>query len=115
MSEIRLLYIENGTRDEPLVCSLRHHDLQDTSLRFEALSYRWGTEKSDSPLHCHGRGQRIQLSLDSALRRLRLQDRTRILWVDAICISQDDDTEKEHQIQLMRQIYKQASRVLIWI
>ena len=40
----------------------------------------------------------------------------RILWIDAICINQNDKTgEKEQQIQSMAKIYSKASRVIIWL
>jgi hypothetical protein len=37
------------------------------------------------------------------------------MWVDAVCIDQENDQEKEHQIQLMAKIYGQASRVIVWL
>jgi hypothetical protein len=39
----------------------------------------------------------------------------RILWVDAICINQGDNTEKAGQIQYMAEIYSKASRVIVWL
>jgi Heterokaryon incompatibility protein (HET) len=39
----------------------------------------------------------------------------RVLWVDAICISQSDVSEKEHQVQLMPKIFSHAQRTLIWL
>lgn len=113
--EIRVLHLKSGLADEPLVCSLRHVQLQDPQLRFEALSYCWGNEKSINSLDCDGTRQHIQFSLDTALRRLRLPNNTRIIWADAICINQNDPKEKGHQIQLMRQIYKRATRVIVSI
>ena len=38
-----------------------------------------------------------------------------MLWVDAVCINQSDIEERGHQVKLMRRIYKNATRVLIWI
>ena len=38
-----------------------------------------------------------------------------MLWVDAICINQEDQTEKGHQVSQMRDIYKGADEVLIWL
>lgn len=36
----------------------------------------------------------------------------RKLWIDAVCINQDDLMEKEEQIPLMATIYSTASRVV---
>jgi hypothetical protein len=39
---------------------------------------------------------------------------TMTLWVDQICINQENKTDKEHQVQLMSRIYAQAQRVVGW-
>ncbi|KAF2678266.1 HET-domain-containing protein [Lentithecium fluviatile CBS 122367] len=36
-------------------------------------------------------------------------------WIDAICINQIDLPERSHQVNLMAEIYKAASRVVIWL
>ncbi|KAF7905706.1 hypothetical protein EAE99_012007 [Botrytis elliptica] len=36
------------------------------------------------------------------------------LWADALCINQEDLTERNQQVSLMHQIYKHASRILVW-
>jgi hypothetical protein len=38
-----------------------------------------------------------------------------MLWVDAICINQDDIAERGHQVPLMRKIYSNAMQVVIWL
>lgn len=45
---------------------------------------------------------------------LRQRWKPRELWVDAICINQDDDANKAAQIPLMGKVYFLASRVIIW-
>lgn len=37
------------------------------------------------------------------------------IWVDAICINQDDEDEKDHQIPLLDVIYSCATTVYIWL
>lgn len=37
------------------------------------------------------------------------------LWIDALCINQDDDAEKMLQIHRMRNVYRNATRTLIWL
>ncbi|KAM4058885.1 heterokaryon incompatibility protein [Hirsutella rhossiliensis] len=67
-------------------------------LDFEALSYTW-----------------VGRNLLSALRALRYTDRPRYLWIDALCINQDDDKEKSREVQRMRHIYEQAANVVLWL
>lgn len=50
-----------------------------------------------------------------ALQRFRRRTRARILWADAVCIDQDDEQEKGHQVQMMRQIFEGAQTVLVWL
>lgn len=42
-------------------------------------------------------------------------DRKQYLWVDALCINQQDPQEKTHQVQLMGKIYSLAESVLVWL
>jgi hypothetical protein len=53
--------------------------------------------------------------LGNALRQLQLANRHRSIWTDAICINQKDEKEKAGQIQIMREIYKKATRVIVWL
>jgi hypothetical protein len=37
------------------------------------------------------------------------------LWIDAICINQEDEEEKAIQIRMMSAIYAEASMVIVWL
>lgn len=53
---------------------------------------------------------------ETALRHLRLGDRQRGLWVDAICINQADMPERMQQVSHMNIIYSKAEKTLfIWV
>lgn len=90
---------------------------------FEALSYVCEESKNQMiayvlPETTAATGQRtvaIRSNLDQALRHLRDERSTRLLWVDQICINQGDNTEKGHQIASMSKIYETASRVVVWL
>ncbi|KAF2249482.1 hypothetical protein BU26DRAFT_519534 [Trematosphaeria pertusa] len=58
---------------------------------------------------------RITDSLRTALLHLRLADRTRTLWVDQICINQDNVDERGHQVTQMGRVYRQAQIDLVWL
>jgi hypothetical protein len=50
-----------------------------------------------------------------ALQDLRCQEQDQVLWVDALCINQDDNVEQGKQVQQMGSIYSEAKRVIIWL
>ena len=37
------------------------------------------------------------------------------MWIDAICIDQENEKEKEHQLPLMAEIYAKARSVVVWL
>jgi hypothetical protein len=82
---------------------------------YEAISYCWGAEVFPEILHVSDGILAITENLAAGLRRFRLEDRARRLWVDAVCINQHDDKEKGHQVALMAKIYKNAECVLVWL
>jgi hypothetical protein len=57
----------------------------------------------------------VTANLESALRHMRLQNQTRMLWADAICINQSDIAEKNIQVRLMGEIYTSCSKCLVWL
>ncbi|EMT64801.1 Heterokaryon incompatibility protein 6, OR allele [Fusarium odoratissimum] len=57
----------------------------------------------------------LRESLHEALWHLRRPDEDRMLWVDALCIDQNNIKERGHQVNRMGEIYKKADRVIIWL
>lgn len=51
----------------------------------------------------------------SALQRLVWKDKPRYLWIDQMCINQDDYAERDSQMLLMKDIYERAMTTTIWI
>ena len=125
-NSIRLVNILPGNPGTELQCEIttQHfthaHLDSETFARYEALSYTWGENKFPYNIfrchvNCAGRRLYITKNLSDALHQLRKQDTNRVLWIDAVCINQNDMKEKEHQIPLMRDIYSRAERVIIWL
>lgn len=56
----------------------------------------------------------LRQNLFQALTRFR-GDSPRVLWVDALCISQTNVQEKGQQVQQMGNIFRSADRVLVWL
>ncbi|KIN07000.1 hypothetical protein OIDMADRAFT_139713 [Oidiodendron maius Zn] len=113
----RLVRLLKGSNFENIQCELFQAWLPPVGggIPYEALSYTWGgTEKPDA-IEINGSIMDVTLNLYLAMQHLRFEDRDRILWIDAICIDQDNIEERGHQVQQMANIYKQAEQVLIWL
>ena len=82
---------------------------------YEALSYVWGSEEKPQSVYTDKGCIPITTNLHMALRCLRDCSLDRIIWVDAICINQDDTHERNSQVQSMAKIYARASRVIVWL
>lgn len=112
--EIRLLRLLPGQLGSHIVGSLTKHSLNET-LKFDALSYVWGPPVFSSRITLNGFNFFITPNLSRLLNYLRLEDRERVIWVDAVCINQSDLDERSEQVTYMQKIYKQASLVRVWI
>ncbi|CZR66519.1 uncharacterized protein PAC_16420 [Phialocephala subalpina] len=111
---IRLLDLHPGEIGTPFRGTLRHACL-DSAEFYEALSYTWGAPITSSYLRCGSGSVPLTLNLTQALARLRRTDRTRTLWIDQICINQDNNAERGQQVSLMGDIYRGAAIVNIWL
>jgi hypothetical protein len=54
-------------------------------------------------------------NLHVALKHFRHAARRRVLWVDAMCINQNDPDEKSEQVPMMGEIYRRATKVYAWL
>jgi hypothetical protein len=113
-SEIRLLEPQRGSTEDSISCTLSHCRVSSEERGFEAISYMWGPEVTKS-IQINGMHCLIRENLWEALQHLRLQDRTRRLWVDALCINQVDMNERNQQVSQIGSIYSIATRVLVWL
>ncbi|KAF4624060.1 hypothetical protein G7Y89_g14116 [Cudoniella acicularis] len=116
---IRLLrLLPNEDKAAPLHCELRNYSLQKLGPRthlYEALSYVWGDPRETLPIYVDNNQFPVTVNLHAALSHLRDYSFERIIWVDAICINQNNPQEQGQQVQLMAMIYSKAHRVLVWL
>lgn len=82
---------------------------------YAALSYTWGSQSRPCEIMINGSILTVTKNAYLALRDLRYQEKDRILWIDALCINQNDDKERGEQVQQMGYIYSKAERVIIWL
>ncbi|EEU46690.1 uncharacterized protein NECHADRAFT_77319 [Fusarium vanettenii 77-13-4] len=112
--QIRILHLHPGKRKDPIRCVLQTA-LLDDGPKYEALSNAWGDPLDCRSIEVDGRRKSITVNLYHALLRLRYPRRERCLWVDALCINQDNDIEKSHQVKLMSKIYSRTRRAILWL
>lgn len=115
---IRLLRLEPPEEDAASIkCQLFNYSLDESDKKppqYEALSYVWGDSKRTLPIFIDGQCLNVTENLYAALRSLR--DRSvKWMWIDAICINQQDRQERGHQVRSMAKIYGQANRVVVWL
>ncbi|KAI0811326.1 heterokaryon incompatibility protein-domain-containing protein [Xylaria sp. FL0064] len=112
---IRLLELKPGNPGDVLKCSITTTSLASAT-NYEAISYCWGSYEKVDSIICDDRGAiPLNQSLGLALRYFRHPERSRTLWADAICINQSDVEEKSIQVRQMRDVFKRAQRVLVWL
>ena len=97
-----------------LLGTLSTHALTET-ISYDCLSYTWGTSHSRRALWLNDTIITISESLDMALQSLRYENESRFLWVDFICINQEDPDEKEQQVRRMYDIYSKAENVIAYV
>ena len=103
-----------------LSCKIKAVSL-DEHTPYQALSYCWGSPYRSVTLRCNGFKLKISPNLAEGLKRLYayvVESRWAIpplFWVDQICINQEDNAERTQQVRMMRSIYQQSTRTIIWL
>lgn len=133
--EIRLLESFPSSSEhspESIECHMRHATLSDHVYRFipftypqpdntncfAALSYTWGPavqRACQKSIILNGHPFNVRDNLFDFLQSQCTSARSSYLWIDAICINQDDLAEKSHQVALMSTIFKSAKIVCVWL
>ncbi|KAE9375181.1 HET-domain-containing protein, partial [Stipitochalara longipes BDJ] len=116
-NELRLVtLLPSPTKDASIECTLSIVSIDNQTLHYEALSYEWGDPNSSQhEIVLDGQPFTVRRNLWQALRCLRTEFSARTLWIDAICINQEDVAERNHQVGMMGNIYSFASSVRVWL
>lgn len=121
----RLLKITND--GSPIEISVRTFEM-GSSPKYTALSYTWGPPVEDKDIDTGAKkihhpfpypqlpGKlNVTPNLHDALLQLQRSRHSEYLWIDAICIDHSTTEEKNHQVNMMCDVYEQASSVLVWL
>ncbi|KXH52947.1 heterokaryon incompatibility protein [Colletotrichum nymphaeae SA-01] len=120
--EIRILELDSGDNGCILHANFRNIQLGSKGAEYEALSYTWADLNGDSarrrPMFIGPYWDVIPITrnCEDALRSIRLiSGRFRPIWVDSLCINQENNDECGSQVALMPQIYATAKGVLAYL
>ena len=113
-SNIRLLHIHPSRDVWGIEATLEYKSFLERP-RYRALSYAWGDTTKVKPITVNGKRMNVTENLWNALFHIRDQHYTQTLWVDAICINQENNEEKSIQVPLMSFIYSRAQEVIVWL
>ena len=112
---IRLLRIlPSKDISSEIQCEVFHAVIGHNCPSYDALSYVWGDPRETASIRLNGKRHQVTVNLEVALHYLRGTE-ARVMWIDAICINQQDLREKNYQVQRMRSIYLNARVVVIWL
>lgn len=110
---IRLLRIHKDLQGGLLSCEIRDVDVK--SATYFALSYVWGTEPAYYKILLNGLDFWIRLNLWTFLTYAQEHFPESDLWVDALCINQNDLDEKSIQVAMMDKTFSRAKKVIAWV
>lgn len=115
-NEIRLLRATPVIDIEPgcLDFTLEHTTLSEVRNQYTALSYCWGGNRKSEEITIDRVKVKVTPNLYYALKDL-LALGYRDFWVDAVCINQDDWSERSSQVLRMFQIFQSAREVVAWL
>jgi hypothetical protein len=111
---IRLLEIPPRGLFRELRCKMIHKPLDDAPA-YEAISYTWGDSTKSHQVFLNDYRLLTSANVYRILRDRSSFWRTRWVWIDFVCINQEDNEEKASQVMMMKDIYETASRVIVWL
>ena len=117
------LWIQTGGQQAPRQPSEPSGQPSAKTLKSKSQTAAWSTARHERE---RNKTFYVRPNLSDALRHLRSysgsspqqsgeRPQTLVIWIDYICINQEDNDEKSAQARMMEKIYKRAESVLIWL
>ncbi|KAK4888061.1 hypothetical protein LTR27_012999 [Elasticomyces elasticus] len=120
---IRLMTVLPDEAGRPIRITLRHANLAEVPRpAYQTVSYVWGDPTRSACLKVSGHGNRsryrclyVPANTAAVLNRIRLTDRKRTIWQDAVCINQDDLVERGYQVSLMSKLCSSSTGNIVYL
>lgn len=99
-----------------VACEIRHFSLDSDDMpAYHALSYTWGPPQPAHIITIDGGNFHVRANLHNFLVEAQRRSFQNWIWIDQICIAQENTSERNHQVSMMADIYRGAARVVIWL
>lgn len=112
--QFRLLVLYSGKDGDALHGELVTYSLMDAP-EYAAVSYSWGDSTASGIVQLSGVQVPVTHNLEQCLYRQRSETGPVRLWIDSVCINQEDFAEKSLQVSYMDRIYGSARSVKVWL
>jgi hypothetical protein len=108
----RLMKVRPRQPDGLIKVEMWHSDMLT---EYRCLSYMWGKQIESHSIVLNDRVFQVRKNLYKFLDFASQHYADEPVWIDAICIDQDNFAERSHQVQKMGLIYSGAREVLVWL
>ena len=114
--QIRLMRLRYGETDD-IDCQLRVFSLDNKAglPEYKALSYCWTKGPPICEIRLNGQSSYIRSNLHEYLKIMYAEQQSYWIFIDALCINQDNVAEQSSQVTLMGEIYRNAGEVIAWM
>ncbi|CZR60628.1 uncharacterized protein PAC_10524 [Phialocephala subalpina] len=110
---IRLLLVHPRHRTGRIRCSMFQVPLAKAP-RFEAISYCWGKDaKREVKIDVNGCSVLVTPNAEEVLKSKSGYWLPKLVWIDGICIDQDNIQDRSAQVNVMGEIYQKAHLVSV--
>lgn len=114
LGSVRLLTVLPAKSDNSIIqCKITNGNIYKS--RYKALSYVWGSPDSGFPILLDAQPVLVRKSLYNFLLKSQRTLTEHLLWIDALCINQNNIAERNSQVQQMSALYQNADTVLVWL
>lgn len=120
-SQIRLIILpaaqDRNNALSTISCQMLHE--KHGEMPYTALSYTWGSALQTRSIKVNGQvlliGENLWQALHGLLFHAPPGAKELRLWIDAVCINQNDIPERNQQVAMMSKIYREADEVAVWL
>jgi hypothetical protein len=120
---MRIVHLHPSSNpSDAIICSFTIHNIESYEYCYDAISHVWrpeGLPQKAVTIQIADGDHIFPIDVlpnqEQALRQIRNDSHKVSLWIDALCINQQNEEERNDQIMRMPMIFGRASEVIVWL